>query len=228
MAKERMRSPAREALAEAIAEVARFKGDVAIAEDAARRAKRLRWDCEAKLEDLTKEPERRAHGRNFIASLAAGAPADAAVLEPGPAREDAAKVVEREIETWRKTETACEQAAKDARSSLGFAETRLDGFADEVMRRESTTAAQLIDEVEKLQAWLIEKRVALRFFERRGLISDDVLAKRVKAVLSFSWFPMAGGLGEFGRFNEHEIHLRWVAVREALKADADAPLGGSI
>jgi hypothetical protein len=219
------RFPARQALAAAIGSVATLKGELAAAEDAAQRAKRNKWDATTALEALEAEPPQREDlAGQYISALASGD--DIATLAP-PHKEAVTTNLEREVEHWAKVQTACETAAKDLSGSLEYAQSRLEGAADEVIRSESSLVAKLIVEVERQQAWLVERRVTLRYFASNNLIADEALRDRVRALMKAD-LPVPTDMGSFahGIFDAHPANLKLSAVREALKADAGAPLLG--
>jgi hypothetical protein len=220
------RTPARQALAAAIDRVASVQSDLSAAQDAAARAKKKRWSADARLEALIAEPDREDFGERFLAASAAGEAIGVAELA-GPRREDVVREIEREIEVWRKTTTACETAAKDLSHSLEYAQSRLEGAVDEVIRSESSLVAKLIVEVERQQAWLVERRVTLRYFASNNLIADEPLRDRVHALMKAD-LPVPTDMGSFahGKFDADPLHLKLSAARMALKVNAGAPLPG--
>jgi hypothetical protein len=216
---------ARGALSAAIAHVATLKAELAAAEAAASAAKRQKYDARDRLDTLRAEPERTGRGSRFIESVAAGAPLSVEALA-GSKRESEASL-EREIDTWQRTQSECDAVVREKKDLLGSASARLINRADDVIRAGNVVTGRHVDEVERLQTELTRRRVFLRFFERARLVQDEALAKRVRAVLNDRDLPMASDAGEFGNFDAHPVHCEWAAARAALLSDASASLPAS-
>jgi hypothetical protein len=221
------RDPAREALAFAIADATRLHNDLNLAQEAASRAKRNQWAAEAKLHALLAEAEPRGIGQRFIEATAGGESIGATALAGRP-RQDIVKELEHEIDVWAQTRAECDKTAEDAKHSLRYAQARVERAVDEVLRDGcgGVITEEIVEGIEALQNALVERRVLLRFFERRNLIDDAALAQRVRSVLNFWHFPMSAAQGEHGNFDLHPRNQEWARAREALKSDASAPLPG--
>jgi hypothetical protein len=220
------RSPAREALAEAIGRVSRLRSDLGTAQDAGGRAKRRKWAAEAALEALTTAPEREGDlAETFIQAISAGEPGDIA-LAPPRHRDDVALEHRRAAEHWATVQTACEEVARDAESSLQYAEREVATLADDVIKADSSAVAEIIDEAEWLQTALVEKRLVLRFFAK-DLIADDALRDRVRKLMKAD-LPTLLDVGSHAHahFDKDPRHLALCAARATLRGDASAPLPG--
>jgi hypothetical protein len=221
------RSAARQALAEAIDDVARLHNDLNLAQEAASRAKRNQWSAEAKLHALLAEAEPRGIGERFIEATAGGESIGATALAGRP-RQDIVKELQHEIDVWAQTRAECDKTAEETKRSLRYAQARVERAVDEVLRDGcgGVITEEIVEGIEALQNALVERRVLLRFFERRNLIEDPALARRVKRLLDFWHFPMSAAQGEHGNFDQHPRTQEWAAAREALKSDAWAALPG--
>jgi hypothetical protein len=88
-------------------------------------------------------------------------------------------------------------------------------------------ARNLIDEAERLQTALLQKRLVFRFFASKNLISGDALCGRVRKLMTTD-LPAPLDVGSFGHahFDADPRHLALCAARDALRGDAWAPLPG--
>jgi hypothetical protein len=134
-----------------------------------------------------------------------------------------------DLEDARAAHAACEARAAEAEAALDEARRGVAAAADEVIR--ATTVAALFNEAQALQARLVERRVALHYLLRHGLVAQPERA----ALVAFMFHNgdvlpgSPGGVGEptsveFHDWRGHATTLAWARAREELARDPDAEL----
>jgi hypothetical protein len=210
------RDPARAKLAAAIALEAGAARDLQVAEQAAGLAASRYFEAEDKLEAMRKAAAVPHVGLadDFIASVASGAPCDAAVLGKS-AVEARAKMTaaESEVNVWKQTHEECDLAVRAKEAEVVTAKERVEKAARHVV---ATSAEGLLAGLEEMQAEVIERRVALRFVWGKGLNGE--LSQPDKERIENLLRQDLTGL------ESHPVYGVWRAAFEELQSNPEAEL----
>jgi hypothetical protein len=211
------RSPQREALAAAIANVAQAESDLRVARSAAGKARDRAWAAQDRLEALREEHQAATDdpAGAFIAAMQEGREAGVAELEaPTKTREAAESDVQREIDALMATRAALDKAIPDREKALADAKNKLAGAVAEVIRSEVDVAA-LLAEAEAVAADTVSRRSAL--YQLQSLLPPTSEEKAaIGQFLSRLWLRQEG--------SRHPAAQAITAARDALMRDADAEL----
>lgn len=211
------RDPNRKALAAAIALHAGARRDVRIADEAASLAAQRCWDAQSRLEELRKAVEPSgALAAEFISSVGAGNPCAVTVLERSSV-EARAKITaaENDASIWEQARGECDVAAREKEDAVAAAKERVEKAARVVVAN-SEMVTRLMDDLEALQAEVIEKRAGLRFIWRKA-VNDELpgpLKERIERLL---WRDLTG-------MEPTSASAAWAAAFEELQANSDAKL----
>jgi hypothetical protein len=212
------RDPNREALAHAIASEAGARRDLQVAEQAAELAASRHWEAQSKLEELHNvvAAPSGALAADFIASVSAGNPCGTAVLERSAidARAQIASA-ESDVNVWKQTHDECELAVRGKRDAVASAKEGVERCARAIICN-SETVKRLADDLEALQAEVIEKRSALRFIWRKEINGElpGPLKERVERLL---WRDLTG-------MESTPASAAWSAAFEELQSNPEAEL----
>jgi hypothetical protein len=212
--------PARSKLAAAIALEAGSRRDLRVAEQAASLAEERLWGAQSRLDELRKvvAAPSGALAAEFISSVGAGNPCGTAVLERSAidARAQVA-AAENDVRVWEQTSEECALAVRAKEADVATAKDRVDGAARAVICN-SETVKRLGDDLEAVQAEVIEKRSALRFIWGKGVNGElpGPLKERVERLL---WRDLTG-------MESTSASAAWSAAFDALMIDAEAKLPG--
>lgn len=164
------RDPARAKLAAAIVLEAGARRDLRVADEAASLAAQKCWEAQSRLEKLREVAEPSgALADTFAASVAAGNPCNVAVLERSGI-DVRAKIAaaENDFSVWDQTRRECDLAAREKEAALSAARDRVERDARVVLVN-AEIVTRLADDLEALQADVIEKRSELSFIWGKGL-----------------------------------------------------------
>jgi len=204
----------RKALAAAIALHAGAKRDARVADEAASLAAQKCWEAQSRLEKLREVAEPSgALADTFAASVAAGNPCNVAVLErSGIDVRAKMAAAENDFNVWDQTRRECDLAAREKEAALSAARDRVERAARVVLAN-AEIVTRLADDLEALQADVIEKRSELRFIWGKGLNGElpRPLKERVERLL---WRDLLG----------LESTSAWSAAFEELQSNSDAKL----
>jgi chromosome segregation ATPase len=216
------RSPQREALALAIANVAQAEGDLKVARDAAGKARDRAWAAQDRLDVLREEhqtaPANPADA--FILAMRENRVAGVAELE-GPAKSHQAEeaAIQAEIDALSSTRAAIAAAIPAREKALSDAKSKLAGAVAEVLRSEIDVPT-LLAAAEKAEADIVSRRCALITIQ--SLLPPSDAKAAVDRFLARKWLLHEGN-GEYAR---HPAAQAITAARDALMGDADAALEG--
>ncbi len=215
------RSPQREALASAIANVAQAEDDLRVAREAVDKARERPLDAQDRLAALQEQHAGATHNHAtaFLAAIQDGREPSVEEIE-GPAKSREAEEAEvlREIETLAKTRAALDEVIPAREKALATAKSKLTGTVAEVIRSE-TDVATLLAEAEAATADLTSRRSAL--ITLQSLLPQSEEKAAVDLFLSRLFLrPEATG-----EYLHHPASQAITAAREALMRDPDAALG---
>jgi hypothetical protein len=214
------RSPARAALAAAIAEHANAERDHRSAREAVDKARERAWDAQDRLAVLQARPaEATANpGVAYITAVQEGREPSVAEIEgPAKTREAEEAAIQGEIEALVKTRAALDDAVIEREGAIIAAKGKIKDAAAEVMRSEINVAA-LLKEAEAAEAILVSRRCELLELQSLLPASDERAA--IDSFVARPWL-----IHEHNR--THSTHPAAQAVTASLAAlmrDADAAL----
>ncbi len=208
----------RKALAAAIALHAGAKRDARVADEAASLAAQRCWQAQAQLDELRKVPEPKGSlAAAFTSSVAADAPCETAVLQRSGVDARAQIVsAENEFSIWDQTRDECDLAAREKEAAVAAARERLEKAACLVIANQETVK-RLGDELEALQAEIIERRSELRFLARKGV--NDLPRSLKDRIDRLLWRDLMG-------MESTSATAAWQASFEELQSNSDARLPG--
>ena len=212
------RDPARSKLASAIALEAGARRDLKVAEEAASLAAERCWDAQSKLDELRNEPPAPsgAFAAEFTASIVTGNPCTSATLERASVASGAKlAAAENEAAVWNETRQECEIAVRTKEADVATAKERLERCARMVLVN-AETVKRLCDDLESLQAEVIEKRATLRFIWGKGINGElpGPLEERVERLL----------LRDLLGLESTSTSAAWSAAFEELQSNPEAAL----
>ncbi|MGO9770417.1 MAG: hypothetical protein ACLPSW_12845 [Roseiarcus sp.] len=215
---EEPRSPQREALASAIANLGRAEDDLRLARAAAGKVRDRAWAAQDRLEALRSEhqtaPANPAGA--FIAAMREGRDAGVAELvAPTKTREVAEADIQREIDALTTTRAALDRAIPDREKALSAAKSKLAGAVAEVLRSE-TDVPRLLKEAEAVAADIVAQRAML--MQLRSLLPAGAEKSAIESFIARPWL-----VNELN--GQHPTGQAVRAAYEALLRDADAALG---
>jgi predicted nucleic acid-binding Zn-ribbon protein len=214
------RSPARVALATAIAEHSTAERDLRAAREAVEKARDRQWDAQHRLAALQERPaEATANPATaFISAMQAGRDADVAELsEPKNARAAEEADIQGEIEALRKTRAALDAFIVEREGATVNAKGRVKDAVAEVLRSE-TDVSRLLKEASAVASDIVARRCEL--LQLRSLLPLGDEKKAIDSLLARPWLI-------------HELNNAYVShpaaqavsrAHAALMRDADAPL----
>jgi predicted nucleic acid-binding Zn-ribbon protein len=213
-------SPARAALAAAIAEHANADRDLRTAHEAVDKARQRAWDAQDRLAaaharpaDATGDP-----ATAFIAGMQEGRNAGVAELvAPTKTREAAETDIQQEIDALTKTRAALDESVRERESAAVRTRNDVKGAAAEVLRVETDVGA-LINEAEAAAADIVARRCAL--LQLQSLLPPSQEKKGIDSFLAHPW--LAHQLN--GAFVSHPAAQSVSLAHDALLRDADAEL----
>jgi hypothetical protein len=208
--------PARSKLAAAIALEAGARRDLKVAEEAAKLAERRHWEAQSALDELSKvvAAPSGALAADFIASVSAGNPCGTAVLERSAIDARAQiKAAENDVRVWEQTQDECERAVRAKEADVAAAKDRVERAA-RIIIANAETVKRLGDDLEALQAEVIEKRSALRFIWGKGVNGElpGPLKERVERLL---WRDLMG-------MESTSASAAWSAAFNELQSNSEA------
>lgn len=227
------RSPERQQLADAIAEVTKAERDLHEAQATVERARKIVSDATDQVEKAEAETRKAQQGRarGLAAAASQGtAPVQDRALRNARADEQDAR---DQLEAAQSALAEVEGGLTDAKAELERARQGVRAAADDVLRAAPIPA--LLAEAQKVQAELIERRLALRYLLGKELVRKPQ-TEPVWDFLNENLMPGApairgigGGFGsmENRAWDHHPRVQAWANAREALLSDPDAdlPLG---
>jgi hypothetical protein len=211
------RSPARAALATAIAEHANAERELLAAREAVEKARDRQWDAQHRLAALQERPaEATANpAMAFISAMQAGRDADVAELSPVNTRADEEAAIQDEIDALRKTRAALDTAVVEREAAISYTKVAVKDAVVEVLRGE-TDVARLLKEAEAEAATIVARRCEL--LQLRSLLPAGVEKSEIASFLARPWL-----LHELnGAYVSHPAALAVSGTRDALMQDADA------
>ena len=208
----------RKSLAAAQALYAGAKRDARVADEAASLAAQRCWQAQSVLDELRKVPEPKGSlAAAFTSSVAADAPCETAVLQRSgvDARAQIA-AAESEFSIWDQTREECDLAAREKEAAVTAARDRVERAACLVIANQETVK-RLGDELEALQAEIIERRSELRFLARKGV--NDLPRSLKDRIDRLLWCDLMG-------MESTSATAAWQASFEELQSNSDARLPG--
>lgn len=218
----KQRSEAHTALAQSINEHVAATANLNDARSAASKAAEHVWGVRAWLEELKTTNVALASSDAVICGLASGS-LDVLELDR-PRAESRAKIqaAEQELAAWQSARKVAEEAVPVRERAVENAQRKLRDAAIAVIR-ESAPVTQLADELEELQARVIEMRLSLKFLLLRDAISDDDTRQRVEHLLNVQ-IPASHYTPS--ECVNHSMTQQWEAVLTTLMTDPDAAIPG--
>jgi hypothetical protein len=213
-----VRSPQREALAQAIAD-ARAAHEAAVkARDARKRANAMIVHAETKLGQATRAIERArdAQAANLAQAATSGVKprADTGTREARIREADARDT----LDAAKTALTTCEQTLAEFEGQQRRTEEPVARAADDVIRVEA--ASRVLKEAKVLQEKLIVARVALQYLHSKNLLPEPLM-QEAKSLLAFREFASYWGNVEYYDWRRNDEYLRWSALHAELMKDAD-------
>jgi hypothetical protein len=212
------RSPARVALATAIAEHADAERDLLVAREAVDKARERAWSAQDRLAALQERPaEATANPATaWLAAMKEGREASVLELEgSGDARKAEETAIQGEIEALRKTRAALDAVVVEREGAIAYAKGKVKDAVAEVLRSETDVGA-LIKEAEEAAANIVARRSML--MQLRSLLPAGAEKSAIDTFLARPWL-----LHELnGAFVSHPAALAVSGTRDALMQDADA------
>lgn len=227
MGKASKRDRHRAALAAAIGKLTAAERDLQVAIDAKSAASDRQDEAQERLEAL-RNPGEDGEGQPdlgavFAASVRAGAPCDATVLErPAAKRKEAIERAERDVDIWTKTYEACKSAIPAKQLAVDDRNRAVQRAAADVVQNAGVTEGVLAG-LADLEAQVVERRLVLHFLQSRDLIADKDKAS-VKRALAQTDLPGDAYAASFTNWRQHPAFITLARAFEELKRDADAPL----
>jgi len=127
----------------------------------------------------------------------------------------------QDVELFARRITQNETAVPEKERAVGTARHRVKEAALAVIRA-SDAVAMVMNDLEILQNQVTEKRVALRYFINKDLVSpDDVVEVKRLMKVDLPPHPMDA---TFVDWSAHPAHIKWEDALERLMADPDAEL----
>jgi hypothetical protein len=168
------------------------------------------------LDELRKVPEPKGSlAAAFTSSVAADAPCETAVLQRSGVDARAQIVsAENEFSIWDQTREECDLAAREKEAAVATARDRVERAACLVIANPETVN-RLGDELEALQAEIIERRSELRFLARKGV--NDLPRSLKDRIDRLLWRDLLG-------MESTSASAAWEAAYNALMSDAEAGL----
>jgi hypothetical protein len=208
---------ARKELAAAISLAAGAKRDARVADEAARQAAQNCWEAQSRLEKLREAAEPSGSlADTFAASVAAGNPCNAAVLErSGIDARAKITATENEVRTWDATRWECDESAREKEAAVMTARERVERAA-RVVICDSETVANLVDELTGLQSEVVSRRAVLRFIWGKG-INGELPRPLVESVQRLLQRDLLG-------LESTSASAAWQAAFEELQSNSDAKL----
>jgi hypothetical protein len=214
------RDPARTKLTSAIAMEAGARRNLQVAEEAARLAAARHWEAQSKLDELRKAvaAPSGALAAHFIASVGAGNPCGTAVLERSAidARAQIA-AVETDVRVWEETEQECELAVRAREADVAAAKERVERCARAVVCN-AATVKRLGDDLEALQADVVNARSVLRFLWSKG-INGELSAPLRERIERLLWRDLIG-------LEPTSASAAWRSAFDELLTNSEAELPG--
>jgi hypothetical protein len=127
----------------------------------------------------------------------------------------------QDVELYARRRAANETALPEKELAVGWARHKVKEAALAVIRA-SNAVAMAINDLEILQNQVTEKRVALRYFINKDLVSPDDAAE-VKRLMMVALPPHPMG-ATYVNWSAHAVHIKWEDALERLMVDADAEL----
>jgi chromosome segregation ATPase len=217
------RSPERETLAQAIErerEAVRRLAETKAAEerrfDAFRSASRAAEAAEKAVEEA-----RSSEHARVVAEFTGDAAAPVAGLADA---ERAAERARAEAARLRDARAALEAAHREALNEFEHAQSAVRRAVEAVMRAE-IDVGRLLGDARRAQADLIAQRIVIRWLERNGFVALPMKEAVARFMIDID-LPAGFGVTEMKDWSRHEAAGPFIAAREALLRDADAPLPG--
>jgi hypothetical protein len=221
-----LEAESRRKLAVAIAKLDAAERDLQVAVDAKYAASEKQDEAQERLDALRNPSdgdEQPELGAVFAASLRAGAPCDAAVLErPMLERRDAIEAAQRDVDIWTKTYESCKAIIPAKQSAIDNKRRAVDQASIEVVRN-AGVIEPLLAGLAELEAQLLERRLVLYFLESRDLIPEKDKRAVMRAQELTELPGSAYGVSRT-KWREHPTFIALLNAFEALKRDANAPL----
>lgn len=209
------RTPAREALAQAIATADAARRHVQEAVAAAENAWQRQLEAMQRRDALLLEPTQSGSGYDIIAALARGDCDVLAVERRQFETRDTLADAEREVAAWRRAKDEAKAEIPVREEAQYWADRTVKTCVGAVLT-ESGAIDRLRGEAERLQADLIARRVTLIFLEKHAELPAEE-KRQLSLYLSRSAVLPRDA-------SQHEAAEVWAHAAEALKRDADAPL----
>ena len=213
------RSPARQALANAIIARDEAKHRVQEARDAVERSVELVTAAERKLQEANGAAKA---GRDRLAEQIAASAKSGTGLPPGTLARElriAECDAQDQFDAARKAQEISRAALSAVDATLASAERRLVEAADAVIATDPTV---MLDEMESLQQRLMVLRITHRFLRRNHLYTDRETERRGEKLCHWEFPGPSEGI-EHQSYDRHPKHVEWVNARAALLLDPDAP-----
>jgi hypothetical protein len=208
--------PNRKALAAAISLAAGAKRDARVADEAARQAAQNCWEAQSRLEKLREAADPSGSlADTFAASVAAGNPCNVAVLErSGIDARAKITAAENDFNVWDQTRRECDLAARERETAAETARENVERAACVVIANPGTVK-RLGDELEALQAEVIERRSELRFLGRKGV--NDLPRSLKERIDRLLWRDLTS-------MESTSASAAWAAAFEELQSNSEAAL----
>ena len=218
------RSPARQALADAIAARDEAKQRVDEAGLAVARLSNLVSEAEASCmqANAVAKAQRDLYAERIAESAKSGSPLLTETATVRKARDDELSAQDA-LAAAQQAGGIAEAALGAAQAMLKQAEAGVMEAADDVIR--AVDADAMLAEMEVVQNRLIALRLQHRYFRRSGLYMDKEAEKRGERLLHWE-FPPPYGAVEWQTFDVHPRYRDWMESRIQLLHDPDAPLPG--
>ena len=206
------RTPAREALAQAIANADAARRQVKEVVTAAENAWERQLEAMERRDALLLEPTPSAP--DIIAALARGDCDVLAVERRQFEARDALADAEREVAAWRRAKDEAKAEISVRQEALYWADRKVRTCVGAVLA-ESGAIDRLRDEAERLQGELIDRRVALIFLEKHAELPAEEKHQLSLYLSRSAMLPREAT-------PHHEAAEVWARAAEALARDADA------
>ena len=217
-----IRSPARQALADALAardaESAR-RDEAALAVE---RMSTLVAEAEAKCMQASAvaKTQRDQYAERIAESAKSGLPLLAETAAVRKARESEL-IAQDELSAAQQAEGMAQAALGAVQKRLTEAVAAIEQAADDVIREVDVGA--MLAEMEAVQLRLMSLRLMHRYFRKHGLYPSKEIEKRIEKLHHWELPPPAGA-AEFQSFDRHPRYADWENSRLALQQNADALL----
>jgi hypothetical protein len=173
------RSPERQALADLIERRNALCVEIENAKAALRKAREHRYDSQCRLEKALADSELAMSADAFIAAVSSGDIAEELKAVAGPS--DNIDHLERDIERWQNTETACKQRVSELERDERYFPIYAQGKIDDVIKVEANIDA-LLDGFEPLWTEVNRRLSVLSWLHGNRRIKDEDVKKVFSAI----------------------------------------------